>query len=156
MAKVGRNDPCPCGSGKKYKKCCGGSTLTPPTIESALKAIYRESQEIEGKSFGELSANLEELVDDLRVYDRWSSLAAVAALFLATENRTHIVRLRTLLYLVSMHANGNRTVTVEALNLWLNEFLRRSRLSAREDPAEDVAVAAVMTPFGNRRIFTGD
>lgn len=23
--KVGRNDPCPCGSGKKYKKCCGGS-----------------------------------------------------------------------------------------------------------------------------------
>lgn len=23
-AKAGRNDPCPCGSGKKYKKCCGG------------------------------------------------------------------------------------------------------------------------------------
>ena len=21
--KTGRNDPCPCGSGKKYKKCCG-------------------------------------------------------------------------------------------------------------------------------------
>jgi uncharacterized protein len=20
--KVGRNDPCPCGSGKKYKRCC--------------------------------------------------------------------------------------------------------------------------------------
>lgn len=30
--KVGRNDPCPCGSGKKYKQCCmqksaGGSSL---------------------------------------------------------------------------------------------------------------------------------
>ncbi len=24
--KVGRNDPCPCGSGKKYKKCCGQAT----------------------------------------------------------------------------------------------------------------------------------
>ena len=23
MPKVGRNDPCPCGSGKKYKNCCG-------------------------------------------------------------------------------------------------------------------------------------
>jgi preprotein translocase subunit SecA len=23
--KVGRNDPCPCGSGKKYKFCCGGT-----------------------------------------------------------------------------------------------------------------------------------
>ncbi|NEX60294.1 UPF0149 family protein [Noviherbaspirillum galbum] len=24
--KIGRNDPCPCGSGKKYKKCCGAET----------------------------------------------------------------------------------------------------------------------------------
>jgi len=23
--KTGRNDPCPCGSGKKYKKCCMGA-----------------------------------------------------------------------------------------------------------------------------------
>ncbi|MDI6794188.1 MAG: preprotein translocase subunit SecA [bacterium] len=23
LAKIGRNDPCPCGSGKKYKRCCG-------------------------------------------------------------------------------------------------------------------------------------
>jgi len=23
MPKVGRNEPCPCGSGKKYKNCCG-------------------------------------------------------------------------------------------------------------------------------------
>lgn len=26
--KVGRNDPCPCGSGKKSKKCCAGSAST--------------------------------------------------------------------------------------------------------------------------------
>lgn len=25
--KIGRNDPCPCGSGKKYKKCCGGASV---------------------------------------------------------------------------------------------------------------------------------
>ncbi|WP_204661666.1 SEC-C metal-binding domain-containing protein [Fusibacter tunisiensis] len=25
--KVGRNDPCPCGSGKKYKKCCLGKDM---------------------------------------------------------------------------------------------------------------------------------
>ena len=28
--KVGRNSPCPCGSGKKYKKCCGTVSLTAP------------------------------------------------------------------------------------------------------------------------------
>ncbi len=27
VPKVGRNDPCPCGSGKKYKRCCGGATV---------------------------------------------------------------------------------------------------------------------------------
>jgi uncharacterized protein len=26
--KVGRNEPCPCGSGKKYKKCCGSANTT--------------------------------------------------------------------------------------------------------------------------------
>ena len=26
---VGRNDPCPCGSGKKYKKCCGAAAPRP-------------------------------------------------------------------------------------------------------------------------------
>lgn len=28
--KIGRNDPCPCGSGKKYKKCCLNKSVTPP------------------------------------------------------------------------------------------------------------------------------
>jgi uncharacterized protein len=27
MPKVGRNDPCPCGSGRKFKQCCGMTTL---------------------------------------------------------------------------------------------------------------------------------
>ncbi len=30
--KPGRNDPCPCGSGKKYKKCCGLNELSTPII----------------------------------------------------------------------------------------------------------------------------
>jgi uncharacterized protein len=29
--KIGRNDPCPCGSGKKFKKCCGAEGA-PPTL----------------------------------------------------------------------------------------------------------------------------
>ncbi len=34
--KIGRNDPCPCGSGKKYKKCCGR-----PGAKPAEKAAIR-------------------------------------------------------------------------------------------------------------------
>lgn len=29
LPKVGRNDPCPCGSGKKFKKCCGKEANEP-------------------------------------------------------------------------------------------------------------------------------
>jgi hypothetical protein len=31
--KVGRNDPCPCGSGKKFKKCCMNRQKNPPKID---------------------------------------------------------------------------------------------------------------------------
>ena len=27
MKKIGRNDPCPCGSGKKFKKCCESTMI---------------------------------------------------------------------------------------------------------------------------------
>lgn len=43
---VGRNDPCPCGSGKKYKKCCEGKTQATSTtifheeIENVLQTFY--------------------------------------------------------------------------------------------------------------------
>lgn len=32
MTKIGRNDPCPCGSGKKYKKCCLGKEVPKQNI----------------------------------------------------------------------------------------------------------------------------
>ena len=32
MNKIGRNDPCPCGSGKKYKKCCAKKALGPRKV----------------------------------------------------------------------------------------------------------------------------
>lgn len=33
MASIGRNEPCPCGSGRKYKRCClGGSVLADDTV----------------------------------------------------------------------------------------------------------------------------
>ena len=34
---VGRNDPCPCGSGKKYKKCCGAVIALKPAMQPAQR-----------------------------------------------------------------------------------------------------------------------
>jgi tetratricopeptide (TPR) repeat protein len=41
--KVGRNDPCPCGSGKKYKKCCGkaGTKGKVKKGEGPLSLVFR-------------------------------------------------------------------------------------------------------------------
>jgi hypothetical protein len=41
-AKVGRNEPCPCGSGRKYKKCCGRDGRgreAPPSLRRQFEAI---------------------------------------------------------------------------------------------------------------------
>jgi len=43
MNKVGRNDPCPCGSGKKYKKCHGASNvveMSPERYNSELERLH--------------------------------------------------------------------------------------------------------------------
>ena len=43
MEKVGRNEPCPCGSGKKYKKCHGGSNvveISPARYNSELDRLH--------------------------------------------------------------------------------------------------------------------
>lgn len=36
--KVGRNEPCPCGSGKKAKRCCLAAGATPPTTHTTMSA----------------------------------------------------------------------------------------------------------------------
>jgi len=38
MAKIGRNDPCPCGSGKKYKQCCLAKDEAPASAAQAAQA----------------------------------------------------------------------------------------------------------------------
>ncbi len=39
MASLKRNDPCPCGSGKKFKKCCGGSKGTHAHLGALMSRV---------------------------------------------------------------------------------------------------------------------
>jgi tetratricopeptide (TPR) repeat protein len=73
MAKIGRNDPCPCGSGKKYKKCCGAGqrlaavpspVFDPRSTEQAMAELSRMLLEGELASPGEMSAFLRQALDD--------------------------------------------------------------------------------------------
>lgn len=63
--KIGRNDPCPCGSGRKYKKCCGRVTepLALPDrrlMERDLRSIQKLVEGKDFKSAEELNAFLRE------------------------------------------------------------------------------------------------
>jgi hypothetical protein len=158
MTKIGRNDPCPCGSGKKYKKCHGAPSMTPlpsASLEDALADMQEELLAMEEQSFGEIGAGLPQLLNDLQPFDRMSTLSAVVALGLVAENHIHITQLDCLLHLITLHCKGNNPVNVTTLDRWLNGFLANSPLCRRLDPAEDVAVGNVMTKSGNYRVFTG-
>lgn len=66
MAKVGRNEPCPCGSGHKVKRCCG--VQRGPSEESLACAFLahasrRAAGELRQLSDGELADLFEELWD---------------------------------------------------------------------------------------------
>lgn len=59
---VGRNDPCPCGSGKKYKKCCGREETVDlqQVVDAELESVLVDfaEQGLEPKEFHQLTQRL--------------------------------------------------------------------------------------------------
>ncbi|MGV1098604.1 YecA family protein [Thiovibrio sp. JS02] len=45
--KIGRNDPCFCGSGRKYKRCCLGKTAAAPAAKPAIPSVRGEVAKIQ-------------------------------------------------------------------------------------------------------------
>ena len=67
VAKVGRNDPCPCGSGRKAKRCCGVSggpseeSLARAFLAHAARGAAAELRRLSDAELGELFEELGEL-----------------------------------------------------------------------------------------------
>ncbi len=66
--KIGRNDPCPCGSGKKYKHCCLGKPATGPNADLQYakkhRILLKTPRQIEGiRKAGELVIKTLDLVE---------------------------------------------------------------------------------------------
>lgn len=68
MKKVGRNERCPCGSGKKYKHCCGKSKVIPfriPHLDEELEKLHEEFFEFAMSYYErEIDVCIQEYVDD--------------------------------------------------------------------------------------------
>jgi len=69
MAKIGRNAPCPCGSGKKYKKCCLPLHREADKERARLHAEPASMQEFydEADELDRLSNSVVDLIDEGRL-----------------------------------------------------------------------------------------
>jgi hypothetical protein len=69
MRKVGRNDPCPCGSGRKVKRCCGlqRGPDEDSTARAFLAEVSRDAARVLNVSESQFIAMMEQ----------WSGLAAI-------------------------------------------------------------------------------
>jgi hypothetical protein len=70
--RIGRNDPCPCGSGKKYKKCCLGSKE--PGHEEGATWIDEEGMHLVGKGIRPSREEQERMTKDYQQKVRKSQL----------------------------------------------------------------------------------
>jgi hypothetical protein len=62
VALVGRNEPCPCGSGRKYKRCCGFDRVTERALEDRLDAL---------EGIARLAYQSPRLLPDSDAFDAW-------------------------------------------------------------------------------------
>ena len=82
---IGRNEPCPCGSGKKYKKCCFGQQES-KAGRDAMEAIKTEiGREIEGKQF----SSLEEAQAVIEMFMQQQNSAPFAAFHGLSSEQMH-------------------------------------------------------------------
>lgn len=65
MAKIGRNEPCPCGSGSKYKRCCLGAPVATELTATNAPAPAEPHQELCPCCVDELNERADHVLDEL-------------------------------------------------------------------------------------------
>ena len=118
MALAARNDPCPCGSGRKYKKCCGLDRASERTLEDRLAAV----EEIARLAFR--SPRLVPLCDG---YDVWVRTVLAGELDAHTDEA-----------IATLDADEARRIVESCLALYPTEW---SALAARCQSEQDALTA---------------
>ena len=97
MARIGRNEPCPCGSGRKFKKCCGarGAGSLTFTSEDRRSAVAKldwmlesdEWQEAVSDGEGEFWGPLLEAAADQEHEETWLTSEDLFRMWFALDRR---------------------------------------------------------------------
>ena len=104
MTKIGRNDPCPCGSGKKYKKGCLEK-------ERYLKKLPNNA--------------LNRLKEEFSNYDQEDLIKTLVALSICPENQSQHIRLEVATQIACSNINcGDKLINIDELNKLISSFTR--------------------------------
>jgi hypothetical protein len=135
--KIGRNDPCPCGSGKKYKYCCLSKCLD---LSSSLPLHELDLLKEEFKKY-----NLSELIPML------------SGLQLLPENQSHTVRLEMAIQIAcSLQSEGELSIDPIHLRDILNKYLPTDGdIGILEDPPESLFTENIVIYGGNYVVYPG-
>ncbi len=82
MEKIGRNDPCPCGSGKKYKNCCLGKEDQEPEKSMNERLMEEIGEQLGDRKFGSLEEANEFMA---RFMERKASVSQIDFLGLSSQ-----------------------------------------------------------------------
>lgn len=135
--KIGRNDPCPCGSGKKYKYCCLSKYLN---LTSNLPLHELDLLKEEFKKY-----NLSELIPML------------SGLQLLPENQSHTIRLEVAIQIAcSLQHVGGLSIDPVSLKYILNKYLLTNEgIGLLEDPPESLFTENIVFFGGNYIVYPG-
>ncbi len=120
---VGRNDPCTCGSGKKYKKCCGKNNVVElsSVIDGELNQILNGFVEngLGHREYGEMDVRIRKWHSELRDLFEPELIDVLAA-----DSYYYIDRIELWTNYLKKHiSKQRRSQVVEVLTAWQQPFL---------------------------------
>jgi tetratricopeptide (TPR) repeat protein len=142
LSKVGRNDLCPCGSGKKYKRCCLGKETS--AVESILRLVTTEEAAAREAVIAEPEAMPAAPEAVVRPESKLTltKLKKMVARELKWEHPAH--EQLALQLIESMREQYERELIFEALVLW-NGFSRQTKPAVKKSGSFCAAIEYILS-----------
>lgn len=127
--KIGRNDPCPCGSGKKYKKCCL-NRMVASGPKMSVEFLQKEPTDFEYINF-----SAENISNVLKKYFFADAVMAVFCINLWRRNRSALAQALSMnLALANCEGNGTQEIKeYDQLKQFFDEIKEYIGLAGYED-----------------------
>ncbi|MGG0720027.1 SEC-C domain-containing protein [Robertmurraya massiliosenegalensis] len=175
--KVSRNEPCPCGSGKKYKKCCGmqktvsiTSIIEKEVVDLQVQLIQYATREYEFEIEQDFEAKVEELLIEgeeemeyyLFIHTVWFALfehvdngGTILQRFI--EEKSRMIQRPKVKEILQSWTNprpiAGRLLSIDASNMTVLDTLTEETLAIKLlepiDSEENSFVFGFLVPFGN-------